>query len=167
MSTLVTPHIGHAAGSLTITNTIRPSGYGHGHETRRICGVAVLDTNADSCEFNVTSDCGCFMHNCIVSCMYSSFTTWYNDLRDVRIGMKSRLPHEWGRKFPVCSYILGFLKDASSHSWLYSGIWASHIHCCRSQCQPTSCVCDANRSGSSADTTTAASCAENGRRVHS
>ena len=31
------------------------SGYGHGHETRRICGVAVLDTNADSCEFNVTS----------------------------------------------------------------------------------------------------------------
>ena len=31
------------------------SGYGHGHETRRICGVAVLDTNANRCEFNITS----------------------------------------------------------------------------------------------------------------
>ena len=34
-----------------------------------------------------------------------------------------------------------------------------------SQCQSTSCVCDANRSGSSADTTTAASCAANGSYV--
>ena len=40
------------AVSLTITITIRPSVYRHGHETRRICGVAVLDTNTDSCEFN-------------------------------------------------------------------------------------------------------------------
>ena len=35
-------------------NTVRPFGYGHGHETRCICGVAVLDTNADSCEFSFT-----------------------------------------------------------------------------------------------------------------
>ena len=52
------------------------------------------------------------MQNCIVSCMYPSFTTWYNDLGDVGILVKEHLPHDWGRKFPVGSYIPVFLKIA-------------------------------------------------------
>ena len=55
---------------------------------------------------------GCIMQNCIVSCMYPSFTTWYNDLGDVGILVKEHLPHDWGRKFPVGSYIPVFLKIA-------------------------------------------------------